>query len=158
MAGRLIVDLSSDMQITVIDWPDGGLPEVVAQIPFEWPLSLGELEDLRWYLEDYLRAPFGVYEQRGPQVQDRLAEWGEAVFASVFGSGSGRDAYVRAQRSSMELVFRSASPELLGLPWELMRERAGPVALNRRELAVACRQPNWRRRSRCRVGGFGYLW
>ena len=29
----------------------------------------------------------------------------------------------------LELVFRSASPGLLGLPWELMRDPGGPVAL-----------------------------
>jgi hypothetical protein len=28
--------------------------------PLAWPLGGGALEDLRWYLEDYLLAPFGV--------------------------------------------------------------------------------------------------
>ena len=55
--------------------------------------------------------------------QARLAGWGEAVFAAVFGSGPARDAYqrMRARTAGLELVFRSASPGLLGLPWELMR-------------------------------------
>src|SRR5215467_7404684 len=87
------------------------------------------MEDLRWYLEDYLRAPFGVWEDRGPQVQDRLAGWGNAVFASVFSSGPAQAAYRMARDQQLELVFRSSSPRLLGMPWELMRDAAGPVAL-----------------------------
>ncbi len=129
VADRLLVDLDVDGLVTVSAWPEGGLPETVSQARLEWPLDEGALEDLRWYLEDYLRAPFGVWEDRGPQIQAWLGGWGEAVFASVFGSGPARDAYQRARDRKPELVFRSASPELLGLPWELMRDPGGPVAL-----------------------------
>ena len=51
------------------------------------------------------------------------------VFGSVFGAGPARDAYQRARDRGLEVVFRSAEPGLLGLPWELMRDGAGPVAL-----------------------------
>ena len=70
-------------------WPDGGLPEEVSRAPLAWPLDADALEDLRWYLEDYLLAPFGVWEDRGPAVQDKLAGWGDQVFGSVFGAGPG---------------------------------------------------------------------
>lgn len=93
------------------------------------PIDATELEDLRWYLEDYLTAPFGVWEDRGPAVAGKLAGWGDEVFASVFGPGPARDAYQRARDRGLEVVFRSADPALLGLPWELMRDGAGPVAL-----------------------------
>ena len=105
------------------------MPELVSRAPLAWPLDEGALEDLRWYLEDYLRAPFGVWEDRGPQIQARLTGWGEAIFGSVFGSGSARDAYQRARDRGLELVFRSAEPALLGLPWELMHDPSGPLAL-----------------------------
>ena len=129
VADRLLVDLGVDGLVTVGTWPEGGLPETVSRERLQWPLDEDALEDLRWYLEDYLRAPFGVWEDRGPQIQGRLAGWGEAVFASVFGSGPARDAYQRARDRELELVFRSASPGLLGLPSELMRDPGGPVAL-----------------------------
>jgi tetratricopeptide (TPR) repeat protein len=105
------------------------MPEVVSRSPLVWPLGEGALEDLRWYLEDYLLAPFGVWEERGPAVQEKLAGWGDEVFGSVFGAGPARDAYQRARDRGLEVVFRSAVPRWLGLPWELMRDGAGPVAL-----------------------------
>ena len=87
MADRLLVDFGPDGLVTVGTWPEGGLPETVSRERLQWPLDEGALEDLRWYLEDYLRAPFGVWEERGPRIEGRLARWGEAVFGSVFGSG-----------------------------------------------------------------------
>ena len=92
------------------------------------------LEELRWYLEDYLRAPFGVYEDRGPEVAARLASWGQAVFGAVFGPGPARDAYqrMRARPAGVQVVFRSGAARWLGLPWELMRDPARelPLALD----------------------------
>ena len=126
---RLLVDLGGDGQVKVLSWPDTGLPEEVSQMPLAWPLDMAALEDLRWYLEDYLLAPFGVWEDRGPVVQANLARWGDQAFGSVFGSGPARFAYERARDRGQEVVFRSADPSLLGLPWELMRDGVGPVAL-----------------------------
>ena len=97
-----------------------------------WPLNGQALEDLRWYLEDYLRAPFGVYEDRGARIEAGLVGWGHDVFDAVFPPGPARDAYVRARNGGdLELLLRSSSPELLGLPWELMADPAdkAPLAL-----------------------------
>src|SRR5215469_16515735 len=141
MADRLVVDLGGDGLAGVLAWPDGGLPEPVSRGLLAWPLDAEALEDLRWYLEDYLLAPYGVWEDHGSAVQEKLAGWGNEVFGSVFGTGPARDAYQRARDDGLEVVFRSADPGLLGLPWELMRDGAGPVALGRggisRSLPVA---------------------
>lgn len=60
MADRLLVDVTADGRVSVSTWLDGELPSVVGQpVKLAWPLTADELEDLRWYLEDYLRAPFG---------------------------------------------------------------------------------------------------
>jgi hypothetical protein len=130
VADRLVVDLDGDGLAGVLWWPEGGgVPELVSRAPLAWPLDADALKDLRWYLEDYLQAPFGVWEERGPAVAGRLAGWGDLVFGSVFGSGPARDAYQRARDKGLAVVFRSAEPGLLGLPWELMRDGAGSVAL-----------------------------
>ena len=98
---------------------------------FVSPLDDEALENLRWYLEDYLRAPFGVYEERGPRVQASLPRWGEALFSALFGEGPAKDAYARARASGrpVELMLQSASARLLGLPWELATDPAQPVPL-----------------------------
>ncbi len=137
MPERLIVDIDSDGLVTVSSWPEGEHLPSPASAPFAlgWPLDGEALEDLRWYLEDYLQAPYGVYEERGPRVAATLAEWGEAVFGSIFGSGPGRDAYVRARartETDTEIVLRSPAAAALGLPWELLHDpsRPTPVALD----------------------------
>ena len=113
MPNRLLVDLGADGQAAVMSWPDGGLPQEVSRGPLAWPLDPDALEDLRWYLEDYLRAPFGVYEDRGPGVAARLPEWGKAVFGAVFGPGPAPDAYQRMR------------PGLPGCSWWSGRARRG---------------------------------
>jgi len=62
MADRVLVDLSMDGRVSVSTWLEGELPGGPTAEPFElvWPLSGEALEVLRWYLEDYLRAPYGV--------------------------------------------------------------------------------------------------
>lgn len=129
MPNRLVVDLGADGQAKVLSWPDGGIPEQVSQAPLAWPLNADALEDLRWYLEDYLLAPYGVWEERGPAIREKLSGWGNQVFESVFANGPTRFVYERARDRGFEVLFRSAEPTLLGLPWELMRDGTGPVAL-----------------------------
>jgi len=54
----------------VSSWVEGEFPGSVGGGPLAlvWPSGADVLEDLRWYLEDYLRAPFGVYGHRGVAV------------------------------------------------------------------------------------------
>ena len=86
------------------------------------------LEDLRWYVEDYLSAPYGVYEQRGPRIAGRIHEWGQALFEALFSQKDARMAYAGLRaREDTELLVRSAAPEWLGLPWELVWDPDRPA-------------------------------
>ena len=94
MADRLIVQEQSDGRVAVALQRAGQLIAEPAGEPiaFAAPLDAEAREDLRWYLEDYLTAPFGVYEERGPAIAGRLSGWGEALFEALFGAGKpGRD-------------------------------------------------------------------
>jgi hypothetical protein len=75
---RLLVDLGGDGQAKVLSWPDGGLPEEVSGAPLVWPLGGDALDDLRWYLENYLLAPYGVWEERARRSGRRPGGPGEA--------------------------------------------------------------------------------
>ena len=130
-----MVDLAADGRVSVSRWLDGEDPGQASEpFPLAWPLDAEALEDVRWYLEDYLRAPYGVYGDRGARVAARLRPWGEAIFSALFGSGPARDAYVgmRSRSAGTEIVLRSPSPSLLGLPWELLADpkSATPLALD----------------------------
>ncbi len=101
-------------------------------VVFATPFDAAIREDLRWYLEDYLIAPFAVYEERGQQIRARLRHWGETLFDSIFGLGKpGRDAYLQAREGSPELALISRSANFLALPWELVKDpaREAPLAL-----------------------------
>src|ERR1700761_8023822 len=90
---RLVVDLEADGHAKVLSWPENGMPEDVARTSLAWPLDDDAFEDLRWYLEDYLLAPYGVWEDRGPAIREKLGPWGERVFESIFADGQARFAY-----------------------------------------------------------------
>jgi tetratricopeptide (TPR) repeat protein len=95
-------------------------------------MGAAELEDLRWYLEDYLQTPFGVYSDRGSQIAGQLAGWGRALFDSALGAEGGGEQGDLHRRGVAEIVLRSEVPERLALPWELMRApgASAPVVLD----------------------------
>lgn len=134
MPTRLILQ-EQDGAVQVLLHREGQiLPEPAGPaLPFEVPLDAKEREDLRWYLEDYLLAPYGVYQDRGVAIENSIPVWGERLFNAVFGPGQpGRDAYLKARAEDpCELWIASASPSFLGLPWELLRDpdRPTPLAL-----------------------------
>ena len=94
-------------------------------------MSPQEREDLRWYLEDYLEAPYAVYQDRGTAIADQIQPWGVRLFDALFGAGQpGRDAYLKARAAEpCELWIASKAPAFLGLPWELLHDPARPAPL-----------------------------
>ncbi|MET8698540.1 tetratricopeptide repeat protein [Kitasatospora sp. NPDC004723] len=130
------MDLHADGRMSVTEWlPGADVP--APAVDAGWlrrPLDDTALEDLRWYLEDHLRTPFGAYGERGPHIARQLPDWGARMFSALLGDGPGRDAYLRARARGgpLELVLRSDSAPLLGLPWELMADpgRRAPLVLD----------------------------
>jgi tetratricopeptide (TPR) repeat protein len=135
MAHRLQVEELADGRVAVGLQRSGQIFAEAAGGPvaFESPFGAAQREDVRWYLEDYLIAPYAVYEERGRAVEARLPELGRSLFESLFGVGKpGHDAYVKSREGPAELVILSRSPAFLSLPWELLRDpkRATPLALD----------------------------
>jgi tetratricopeptide (TPR) repeat protein len=134
MGDRLVVQ-EQDGRVTVAYQRAGQLIPEPAGPPFEFicPLTAAQREDLRWYLEEYLTAPFAVYEERGQTIQGHLNVWGEALFNAIFGREQpAHDAYVRAsEHGGAELILSSNSAGFLTLPWELLKDPdlSEPLAL-----------------------------
>lgn len=132
MPTRLIVQ-ETDGTVQVLLQREGQvLPEPAGPaVPFASPLTPREREDLRWYLEDYLEAPYAVYQDRGTTIADQIQPWGVRLFDALFGAGQpGRDAYLNARAAaSCELWVASKAPAFLGLPWELLHDPARPTPL-----------------------------
>ncbi len=129
MPNRLIVTEDQGRLSFILD---RGLPQQIASAEgFTSPFAGEELEDLRWYVEDYLGAPYAVWEDRGAEVDMALADWGKSLFNRVFGTGQpGRDAYIQLTvGQEWELWLASKNPAFLGLPWELMCDPEGDKLL-----------------------------
>lgn len=139
---RIVMDLGADNRLTASVELDG-VPEpgpIGDPVDFSWPLDADTQEDIRWYIEDYLRTPFGVYDDRGTRIAARFEEWGCRLFHSLFGSQPVLEAYQRARDSgcAMELVVRcaAAGPLPLALPWELLFDPAASAPLALRRIAI----------------------
>ena len=125
---------------------------------FKDPLSLEDLNDLRWYLENYLIAPYAVWEERGKKIHGRLPSMGQRLFQSIFDTREPHAAYTRAcEQGPFELWIQSSSPEFLGLPWELLRDpnRPTPLTLDiisvNRTISLETRAADLHRGDRLRV-------
>ncbi|MFB8237085.1 tetratricopeptide repeat protein [Kitasatospora purpeofusca] len=147
MVERLVVDLHADGRMLVTEQPSGEASPAPA-VDAGWlrrPLADAAMESLRWYLEDYLRTPLGAYGERGPQIARQLPDWGARVFSALFGTGPGRDAYLRSRArggAGLEIVLRSGSAQLLALPWELMTDPDRPVPLLLDGVVLSRRTPD----------------
>lgn len=100
-------------------------------IPFVDPLTEKDLKELRWYLEDYLDWPFSEpVQKRAQKIEQELDEWGAALFGAVFAKPEARvlcDRLLESKDEARFLTIQSPDARVLRLPWELMRDKAGPL-------------------------------
>lgn len=107
---------------------------------FESPLGPIELEEIRWYLERYHGWPFGTFRERARKVEDRLPEWGRALYDQTLGTaseqvgawsdagGNERRVIVEVEDPGGKKVIEGAAAgaaALLALPWELLADEEG---------------------------------
>ncbi|NMO88207.1 tetratricopeptide repeat protein [Actinomycetospora sp. TBRC 11914] len=145
MRDQLIFDIGDSGRARISIRIDEQSPKLlVKSVQLTLPLSIKELEELRWYLEDYAQAPYGVYNDRAVRIASEFREWGQRLFSSILSSQVAREAYAAlrerssADRTRPQIMLRSARAEWLGLPWELLAEpsAAVPAAL---ETFTICR-------------------
>ncbi len=120
---RLLI--THDQNAIRLSWQRGNAPQRFTDpIPFEHPFDAATLERLRWYLEDYISFPYGIYPDQAVQVEQQFQGWGQQLFERVFHStDEGRAFYQEATRAGLdrcEIGIASDQPTVLNLPWELL--------------------------------------
>jgi tetratricopeptide (TPR) repeat protein len=108
-----------------LSWQRGQfLPRPAPSVTFTHPFDEQALADLRWYLEEYLRFPYGIYPDNAAKIEQKFQDWGEELFELVFRSSEKAREFFQAATyeglNQCELVITSDSPEVLNLPWELL--------------------------------------
>ncbi|MEO0408270.1 MAG: tetratricopeptide repeat protein, partial [Cyanobacteria bacterium P01_A01_bin.135] len=100
------------------------MPRSAPEVPFTHPFDAEILGELRWYLEEYLDFPYGIYPDKAVAVEGQFQDWGQQLFDLVFqSSDEAREFYQEATRDGLdrcEVGIASDNPQVLNLPWELL--------------------------------------
>jgi tetratricopeptide (TPR) repeat protein len=146
-----------DLVITLTPPPDGAPPGVIARIGLSCPalgsshegaelrdpLTAEEHTELRWYLEQYWRWPFGEFAARGAHAEGLLADAGHRLYDAVFKSTEARDILqawrLRNPQAPHQISIVSHVPAALTLPWELLHDVQGFLTL--RSVSIIRRLP-----------------
>src|SRR6266566_200806 len=100
-------------------------------------LTEQERNDLRWYLEEYGLWPFYEFAERGKRIEALLVEVGKRLYKEVFGHASAAG-IVQAWRLypekdvTRQISIISDLPRVLSMPWELLHDEQGFLALRTR--------------------------
>src|SRR5450759_165351 len=149
-----------DLSITLTVPPQGSPPDAIASIALNCdeplnlsysgdlltgPLTEKERVDLRWYLEEYWKWPYEGFAKRGKEVEALLVEVGKRLYRAVFGSAEAVEviqAWRLQPNVARQISIISAMPAILSLPWELLHDERGFLALRTRNpVSIIRRMP-----------------
>ncbi|NES03617.1 MAG: tetratricopeptide repeat protein [Okeania sp. SIO2F4] len=121
---RLVINHVGDT--IQLSWQRGQAnPRFAPSVTFHQPFDEQALTDLRWYLEEYLAFPYGIFPDKAQNIiEPKLQEWGQQLFELVFRSNEKtREFFQEATRERLEfceIAISSEDPVVLNLPWELL--------------------------------------
>ncbi|QKQ74519.1 tetratricopeptide repeat protein [Nostoc sp. TCL240-02] len=99
-------------------------PRFASEVAFQQPFGEENAAELRWYLENYLKFPYGIFPDNAVKIEQKLQHWGQHLFELVFRSTEkGREFFQEATREGLdncELGIISDNANVLNLPWELL--------------------------------------
>jgi tetratricopeptide (TPR) repeat protein len=100
-------------------------------VPFTPFLTEADYGDLRWYLEEYMELPDGGAVVRAERIEAALRTWGQQLHDAIFSVKENKSALNDLLRAPepRELTIATDRSDLLRLPWELMADAAGSLAL-----------------------------
>lgn len=102
-------------------------------VEFQHPFSKEVLDRLRWYLEEYLDFPYGIFPEDAQRIEEQFKNWGAQLFETVFQGNEEVKAFWRAAvhdgLDQCELAISSDQSQVLSLPWELLYSPSDRVFL-----------------------------
>ncbi len=131
----------NDLRVTFVSEPEGSYRALLAdatgterdavEVPFTPFLSEEDYENLRWYLEDFMDLPDGGAVVRARRVERDLDAWGRKFYDGLFPNEESRGLLKGLLDSPepRELTIATRDAALLRLPWELLADEAGSLAL-----------------------------
>ena len=126
---------------------------------FTAPIGIIELDDLRWYLEQYQIWPAGEFKKRAERITAQLPQWGQALYQAALNDESARELALTWRQAKGERRFSiliddaaldeanktqtlQAANALWSLPWELLHDGKGYIAEGKQGGRVRRRLPN----------------
>jgi tetratricopeptide (TPR) repeat protein len=102
-------------------------PQLSEKRPFSFALTPQDVEDIRWYLEDYPIYPVEPAPRIARRIEERMADLGCELFERVLG---GSDVWESVRRSlhDTRIEVETEIGDAL-VPWELMRDPKGDLPL-----------------------------
>ncbi len=146
-----------DLSITLTNPPQDAPTEAIASITLRSdpqglthigdlltdPLTQQERNELRWYLEEYPMWPYYEFAERAKQIEALLSVIGKRLYQAVFG-GFGAMGILQAWRlqpaAQRQISIVSDIPRALSLPWELLHDEQGFLALRTRHPVAILRR------------------
>jgi hypothetical protein len=143
------MDAPLSLSVRLTQPPSGSSPDVLATISLSSesqgsthtgdvliaPLTEEEEKNIRWYLEEYWLWPYEQFRERAEAVEELLPRLGKKMYDALFGS-VGAQQVLQAWRlqpaSQRQISIVSDIPRVLSLPWELLHDEQGFLALRER--------------------------
>ncbi len=94
------------------------------EIPFKFQIDDDARKNIRWYLEEYLSYPWGIWQVRARATERLMAKLGEELFSAVFGHKETQALYahVSDDLGKTRFAVHADNPIGIAIPWELMRD------------------------------------
>ncbi len=127
--------------------PEDAQAEAIASVEIQCPLlrrqiskenllvdllTSQERNDLQWYLEEYWKWPYLEFAERGKKVEALLPQVGRRLYHAIFGSEAMQDIIDALQPHEgihHQISIVSNVPKTLSMPWELLHDEHGFLAL-----------------------------
>lgn len=128
MSQELIIHFNSPTQFT-IRYEESE----TESLTFTSPIIDADYQDMRWYLETYSSSyTASPDDDRAQRIEQQLPKWGEALFKAVFADSTAQSLFRALQEEAEKryVTISAVSPEILGLPWELLKDPHGVYLFN----------------------------